>query len=50
MTEAEQLEEDKKQVETLKQSTPEDLAVDPDIKQWAQDPEMVIESDEGAEG
>lgn len=50
MTEAEQLEEDKRQVATLQQSTTEDLAVDPDIEQWAQDPDMVVESDEGAEG
>ncbi len=50
MNDVEQLAEDKKQVETLQQSTPEDLAVDPDIKQWAQDPDLVVESDEGAEG
>lgn len=49
-SEAEQLEEDTRQVESLQQSTADDLAVDPDIPQWAQDPDMVVESDEGAEG
>lgn len=50
MTEDGQLEEDRKQVATLQQSTAEDLAVDPDIEQPSQDPNVTYESDEGAEG
>lgn len=45
-----QREEDKRQVEMLQQSSPEDLAVDPDVEQPSQDPDMVVKSDEGAEG
>jgi hypothetical protein len=50
MEDKEQFEKDKEQVETLKQSSSEDLAVDPNVEQPSQDPEVVIESDEGAEG
>ncbi len=46
----EQLEEDQKQVETLEQSSEEELAVDPNIEQPSQDPNVIVESDEGAEG
>ncbi len=50
MEDKEQLEMDKEQVATLKQSSPEDLAVDPNIEQPSQDSNIIIESDEGAEG
>ncbi len=50
MEEAEQLAKDIEQVETLEQSSPEDLAVDPNVEQPSQDSNVVIESDEGAEG
>ncbi len=50
MKDKEQLEMDKEQVATLERSSPEDLAVDPNIEQPSQDPEVVIESDDGAEG
>ncbi len=50
MEDKEQLEKDKEQVESLKQSSPEDLAVDPNVEQPSQDSNVVIESDEGAEG
>ncbi len=46
----EQLEEDEKQVQNLEQSSPEELAVDPDVEQPSQDPNVILESDEGAEG
>ncbi len=46
----EQFKEDEKQVETLEQSPPEELAVDPNIEQPSQDPNVILESDEGAEG
>lgn len=46
----EQLEEDEKQVQSLEQSSPEELAVDPNIEQPSQDPDIILESDEGAEG
>ncbi len=50
MEDKEQLEKDKEQVTTLKQSSPEDLAVDPNVEQPSQDPNIIVESDEGAEG
>ncbi len=45
-----QLEEDRKQVESLEQSSPEELAVDPNVEQPSQDPNVIIENTEGAEG
>ncbi len=45
-----QREEDKRQVEMLQQSSPEDLAVDPDVEQPSQDPNVTYESDERSEG
>ncbi len=45
-----QLEMDSKQVETLEQSPEEELAVDPNIEQPSQDPNVILKSDEGAEG
>ncbi len=42
-----QREEDKRQVEMIQQSSPEDLAVDPEIEQPSQDPNVTYESDEG---
>ncbi len=50
MEDKEQYEEDKRQVEMLKQSSPEDLAVDPDVEQPSQDPNVIYESDAGSEG
>ncbi len=47
---AAQREEDKRQVEMLQQSSPEDLAVDPDVEQPSQDPNVIYESDAGSEG
>ncbi len=46
----EQLEEDEKQVQSLEQSPPEEVVVDPNIEQPSQDPKVILESDEGAEG
>ncbi len=45
-----QREEDKRQVEMLQQSSPEDLAVDLDIEQPSQDATVNYESDERSEG
>ncbi len=50
MEKVDQLAEDMKQVQTLQQSSLEDLAVDPNVEQPSQDPHVIIESDEGAEG
>ncbi len=45
-----QFEEDRKQIESLEQSTLEDLAVDPNVEQPSQETIVVLTSDEGAEG
>ncbi len=50
MEEVDQQAKDKEQVESLQQSSSEDLAVDPNVEQPTQNPAAIIESDEGAEG
>ncbi len=45
-----QVAEDTKQVEELEQSSPEDLAVDPNVEQPSQDPTVIIVSDAGVDG